>query len=91
MDSLAQFWFSYHSRIQKYPPERLMIKLAQMGVIPKELLYYENRKVPICVSYQSGMDHKSNSKLKESIYKAIRKNDHDKVGKCFSTYQLICA
>ena len=68
-----------------------MIKLAKMGVIPKELLYYENRKSPICVSCQFGMVHKSSSKDKGGSYKPIRKKDHDAPGKCVSTDQLISA
>ena len=58
MDPLAQLWLSYHSGILKHSPKGLMIKLAKMGVIPKELHYYENRKAPICVSCQFGMCHK---------------------------------
>jgi hypothetical protein len=68
-----------------------MIKLAKMGVIPEELLYYEHRKAPICVSCQFGMGRKSSSKVKGSSYKPIRKEDHDAPGKCVSTDQLISA
>jgi len=91
LDPLAQLWLSYHSGILKHSPKGLMIKLAKMGVIPKELLYYEHRKAPVCVSCQFGMGHKSSSKVKGSGYKPIRKPDHDKPGKCVSTDQLISA
>ena len=50
MDPLAQLWLSYHSGSLKHSPKSLMIKLAKMGVIPKELLYYEHRKALIYVS-----------------------------------------
>ena len=91
MDCLAQIWLSYHSGILKHSPKSLMIKLAKIGVIPKELLYHEHRKTPICVSCQFGMGHKSSSKVKESSYKPIRKEDHDAPRKCVSTDQLISA
>ena len=91
MDPLAQLWLSYHSGILKHSPKGLMIKLAKMGVIPKELLYYENRKAPICVSCQFGMGHKSSCKVKGSTYKPIKKEEHDAPGKCVSTDQLISA
>ena len=68
-----------------------MIKLVKMGVIRKELLYYEHRKAPICVSCQFGMGRKSSSKVKGSSYKQIRKEDHNAPGKCVSTDQLISA
>ena len=89
MDPLAQLWLSYHSGILKHSPKSLMIKLAKMGVIPKELLYYEHRKAPTCVSCQFGMGCKSSSKVKDSSYKPIRKEDHNAPGKCVSTDQLI--
>ena len=91
MDPLAQLWLSYHSGILKHSPKSLMIKLAKMGVIPKELLYYEHRKAPICVSCQFGMGHKSSSKVEGSNYKPTRKEDQDGPGKYVSTDQLISA
>ena len=89
MDPLAQLWLSYHSGILKHSPKGLMIKLSKMGVIPKELLYYEDRKAPICVSFQFGMGHKSSCKVKGSVYKPIKKEEHDAPRKCVSTDQLI--
>ena len=91
MDPLAQLWLSYHPGILKHSPKSLVINLAKMGVIPKNLLYYEHRKATICVSFQFGMGHKSSSKVKGSSYKPIRKSDHDKAGKYVSTGQLISA
>ena len=91
MDPLAQLWFSYHSGILKHLSKSLMIKLAKMGVIPKEVLHYEHKKAPICVSCQFGMGRKSRSKVKDSSYKSIRKKDHDAPRKCVSTDQLISA
>ena len=89
MDYIPQLWLSFHSGILKHAPKGLTIKLAKMGVIPKELLYYEHRKTPICVSCQFRMDHKSSSKVKGSSYTPIRKKNHDVLRKCVPMDQLI--
>ena len=89
MDPLDQLWLSYYSGILKHLPKSLLIELAKIVVIPKELLYYEYRKALICVSCQFMMGHKSSSRGRNSSYKPIRKEDHDAPSTCATTNQLI--
>ena len=44
MNPMAQLWLSYHSGIMKHCPKHVVIKLAEMGILPKELLHYRIEK-----------------------------------------------
>ena len=54
----------------KYCPKHAMIKLAENGILPKELLYYKNKPAPICVSCvfeKATKRPKNSSKSSDSI------------------------
>ena len=84
MNPMAQLWLSYHSGIMKHCPKYVMIKLAKLGILPKELLFYELKKAPICVSYAFGTA-KKRARNKSSPHTCIRCPSHDKPGVKVST------
>ena len=43
LNPLAQLWLSGHSGILKHPPKKEMLKLAELGIIPKELLHFKDK------------------------------------------------
>ena len=66
-----------------------MLKLAELGIIPKELLYIKNKSSPICVSCAFGTAHKKQTKNKRGRHHEIRTKTDDAPGKCVSMDQLI--
>ena len=90
MNPMAQLWLSYHSGIMKHCPKYAMIKLAKLGILPKELLFYEHKKAPICVSCAFGTA-KKRARNRSSPQMSIHNPSHDQPGMKVSTYQLIYA
>ena len=84
LNPMAQLWFSYHSGIMKHCLKYIMIKLAEMGVLPKELLFYKNKRAPICVSCAFGTA-KKRPKNKSSVINSLRNPTHNKPGIKVST------
>ena len=87
---MAQLWLSYHSGVMKHCPKYVMIKLAKMGILPKELLYYQDKRAPICVSCAFGRQ-KKRSRNRPSPTTSLRNPSHNKPGIKVSTDQLISA
>ena len=67
-----------------------MIKLAKLGILPKELLFYEHKKAPICVSYAFGTAMKK-ERNRSSPQTSIHNMSHNKPGIKVSTDQPISA
>ena len=91
LNPLAQLWLSWHSGILKHPPKKEMLKLAELGIIPKELLYFKDKPAPICVSCAFGTAHKKQTRNKKGKRHEIRSKKDDAPGKCVSMDQLISA
>ena len=53
----------------KHSPKNLVHKLGKIRVIPKELLYYDDRKATVCVICQFRMGCKSNANDRGRICK----------------------
>ena len=68
-----------------------MLRLAELGIIPKELLYFKDKPAPICVSCTFGTAHKKPSMNKKGRRHTIRSKKDDAPGKCVSMDQLISA
>ena len=72
VNPLAQLWISWHSEILKHPPKNEMLKLEELGITPKELLYFKDKPAPICVSCAFGTAHKKPSRNKKGRRHTIR-------------------
>ena len=90
LNALAQLWLSYHSGIMKHCPKHVMIKLAENGILPKDLLFYKNNPAPICVSCAFGKASKR-PKNSSKPSNSIRSSSDNVPGKTVSTDQLISA
>ena len=90
LNPFAQLWLSYHCGIMKHCPKHVMIKLAENGILPKDLLYYKSRKAPICVSCVFGKATKR-PKNSSKPSNSIRSPSDNVPGKTISTDQLISA
>jgi hypothetical protein len=67
INPLAQLWLSWHLGILNHPPKNRMLRLSQLGIILKELLYFKDKPSPICVSCVFGTAHKKPSRNKKEI------------------------
>ena len=65
--------------------------MAELGIIPRELLYFKNKSASICVSCDFGTAHKKQTRNKRGRRCEIRSKKDAAPSKCVSMDQLISA
>lgn len=60
LNSSEQLWLSWYSEILKHPNKKEILKLVELGIIPKELLHFNDKPAPICVSFVFETVYKNN-------------------------------